>query len=509
MIDQLWILLCSGLVLLMQAGFMCLESGLTRSKNSINVAVKNMADLAVSVALFWLFGYGVMFGISRWGGFGTTDFFFCADNQPMMGVFFLYQAMFCGTATTIISGAVAERLKFGAYMLIVMLVSGLIYPLFGHWAWNDGGWLKNLGFIDFAGSTVVHSIGAWVSLAALLVVGSRQGRFSATGSHKIQGSNLPFAVLGALLLWVGWLGFNGGSTFAFNETVPHVMVNTILSGVGGMITAMLISQAQLKRVEVEEMINGSLAGLVAITACCHLVSNSLAIVVGITAAGVTNLVSQLLKQKRIDDAVDAISVHGGAGMWGTLCVALFGNLEGDLTRYNQILVQLLGIAIAFSWAIVVSWLILKLVNYWYPLRVSVEDEILGLNISEHDAKTDTYELFQVMDKQARTHDLTLRVPVESFTEIGHIATRYNQVIDALEHNHRENAESLEELYAITATTVGAIENQHFDPENFTIFCDRPDEIGILARSLQQIFMIINQQQEELGKLDKHGSESPK
>ncbi|BAQ61509.1 ammonium transporter [Geminocystis sp. NIES-3708] len=498
MIDQLWLLICSGLVLLMQGGFMCLESGLTRSKNSINVAVKNFADFAVSVLLFWAFGYALMFGVSQTGWFGTTNFFFSSSTQPSIAVFFIFQAMFCGTSTTIISGAVAERLQFIAYLIVAILVSAFIYPLFGNWAWNDHGWLKEIGFIDFAGSTVVHSIGAWVSLGTLMVIGARNGRFSAGKINKIQGSNLPFAVLGALLLWVGWIGFNGGSTFALNEKVPDIILHTILSGVGGMICGMILSYVQNQRIEVEELINGSLAGLVGITASCHLVSSPVALMIGVSSAGVTNLVSGNLKRWGIDDAVDAVPVHGGAGIWGTICVGLFGNLELlNHSRGTQILIQLTGISVALLWAFGLTFILLSLINRYYSLRVSAEDEEVGLNISEHGASTDTYELFSVMDTQARNQDLTLRVPVQPFTEIGHIAHRYNQVMDALEVNHRQNVESLEELYTITATAVSAIENNYFQPSDFDDFCDRPDDLGILARALQQMLEKLNKQQKDL------------
>ena len=505
MIDQLWVLLCSGLVFLMQAGFMCLESGLTRAKNSINVAVKNIADFGISVALFWAFGYGIMYGISQAGWIGTSNFFPSAEEeQSSMIVFFLYQAMFCGTATTIISGAVAERLKFSAYLIIATLVSGIIYPVFGHWAWNSDGWLKQLGFIDFAGSTVVHSVGAWVSLATLILIGARQGRFSPSRTvNKIQGTNLPFAVLGALLLWVGWLGFNGGSTFALNDQVPGIILNTVLSGVAGMLTATLWSQLQYGRIEVEELINGSIAGLVAITACCNLVATPLAVIVGATGTMVAQLVSHSLKRWGIDDAVDAVAVHGGAGIWGTLCVALFGQLEviaTDLNRISQLGVQLLGITVVCFWAFGFTWVLLKLLNFFFVLRVSPEAEELGLNVSEHQAKTDTYELFQVMDLQAKTHDLSLRVPVESFTENGHIATRYNQVMDALQKNHRQSVESLEELYALTATIISALENRKFLPTDFDSFASRSDELGILARVLQQIVEMMNAQQQDLARV---------
>ena len=504
-IDLLWILLCSGLVFLMQAGFMCLESGLTRAKNSINVAVKNIADYGISVALFWIFGYGIMFGASQMGWWGSDRFLPSAQNQSASAVaFFIFQVMFCGTATTIISGAVAERLKFSAYIIIAVLVSGFIYPLFGHWAWNEVGWLKQLGFVDFAGSTVVHGVGALVSLATLMVIGSRQGRFEPSGkANKIQGTNLPFAVLGALLLWVGWLGFNGGSTFALDDRVPGIILNTTIAGVAGMLTALVYSQWRHQRVEVEELINGSIAGLVAITACCNLVSTPLAVIIGITGAIVAQLVSQSLKFWQIDDAVDAVAIHGGAGLWGTLCVALFGELEliaTGLNRISQLGVQLLGIGVVCFWAFGVAWLLLKLINSQFALRVSLEAEELGLNVSEHQAKTDTYELFQVMDLQAKTHDLSLRVPVESHTENGHIATRYNQLMDTLEKNHQESAESLEELYAVTATIVAAVENSNYSPADFASFANRSDELGILARMLQQIVETINSQQQDLKQL---------
>ncbi|MBX2862957.1 MAG: ammonium transporter [Leptolyngbyaceae cyanobacterium MAG.088] len=505
MVDLLWVLLCSGLVFLMQAGFMCVESGLTRSKNSINVVVKNMADFGLSVALFWIFGFAIMFGASQSGWIGASHFFLSAGASPKFVAFFLFQAMFCGTATTIISGAVAERLKFSAYLIIVSLVSGLIYPFFGHWAWNglfDGdanGWLGNLGFVDFAGSTVVHSVGAWVSLATLIIIGSRQGRFSTEGkSNNIQGSNLPFSMLGALLLWFGWIGFNGGSTLALNNQVPGIILNTIIAGVAGMITAAILSWIQHHLLEVELLINGTLAGLVAVTACCDVVSAPLAFVVGSTGASVALLVSYGLIRMQIDDAVDAVAVHGGAGAWGTLCVAFFGQLD-DINRGSQLLVQLLGVGICFIWAFGLPWLILKGVNHFFSLRVTAEEELMGLNISEHHAKTDTYDLFQVMDHQAKTSDLSLRVPVEPFTEVGHIATRYNQVMDSLARNHDENIDTLEQIYTLTAAAAAAIENNRFEPEELELYgiCDRNDELGTLAQVLQQLVAAVQQREQDL------------
>lgn len=503
MLDILWLVICSGLVFLMQAGFMCLESGLTRTKNNINVAVKNLLDFAVSVALFWTFGYGIMFGVSVGGWFGLGPVLPHVNASPDMAVFLLFQAMFCGTATTIISGALAERLNFNSYLIISALVSGLVYPVFGHWAWNGlgngngQGWLEALGFVDFAGSTVVHSTGAWVSLAALLLVGARQGRFTKAGdANKIQGSNMPFSVLGALLLWFGWIGFNGGSTLALDEQVPGIVLNTMLAGVTGLLTAAALSGLQHKRVEVELIINGSIAGLVAITACCHVVTTPMAAVVGMTGAGAATLIDYWMVRSRLDDAVGAVAVHGGAGIWGTLCVALFGQLsliDTGLNRFTQLSVQLLGTGVSFVWAFGISWVGLWVLNRVIPLRVSDQAEMVGLNISEHHAKTDTYDLFQVMDHQAQTQDLSLRVPVEPFTEVGHIATRYNQVMANLERQHQQQVDDLEQIYHLVAIASSALDTQTFavnDPE-LEELSERQDDLGYLAQVLQQLLHAVH------------------
>ena len=415
---------------------MCLESGLTRSKNSINVAVKNFADFGISVLLFWLVGY-------RWM-FGTDPQALLSDPvaATKLTAFFLFEMMFCSTATTIVSGAVAERLKFTSYLIVAALTSGLIYPLFGRWAWNGlgsgqiTGWLGEIGFVDFAGSTVVHSVGGWVGLAALVIIGPRIGRFSTSPSREcIRGSNLQLSVLGSILLWLGWLGFNGGSTLALNPQVADIIVNTVLAGASGMLTAGIISWQRRQVPEVEALINGSLAGLVAITASCHAVTPNLALVIGMMGAGVMMLVSSGLKRCQIDDAVDAIAVHTGAGIWGTLAVALFGQLDvlgTGLNRPRQFLVQLLGIVIAMIWSFGVTFIVLYITHRFFPLRVSPETERQGLNASEHKAKTELYDLIEVMQQQAETQDLSLRVPENVWTEVGQVGLQYNRVMEVLE-----------------------------------------------------------------------------
>ncbi len=441
--DILWVAFSAGLVFLMQAGFLCLETGLTRSKNNINVAIKNLADFGLNTLLFWVCGYALMFGASQSGWIGVTNFLpnFAPDHVWLM-VFFFFQLMFCGTAVTILSGAIAERVRFNGYLIITALISALIYPLFGHWAWNgiDGetvhGWLAVSGFVDFAGSTVVHSVGGWAALAILLIVGPRMGRFSKEGPPKsISGANLPLATLGVFLLWFGWFGFNGGSTLALNAQVATILVNTVLAGATGMVAALFLGYYTHHRFDVGLALNGALAGLVAITANAHAVHTASAIVIGAVGGLVMLGAELILERLAIDDAVSAIPVHLSAGVWGTLAVAFFGIPEilgTGLSFWGQLQAQVLGIVVCFLWAFGLTYILLLGINRIFPLRVSVHDEQIGLNVSEHGASTELLDLLTAMEMQSTTGDLSLRVPVEPFTQIGQIAQRYNKVMAALE-----------------------------------------------------------------------------
>jgi ammonium transporter len=451
LIDAFWLVICAAQVFLMQAGFVCLEAGLTRSKNNINVAVKNLTDLCIAIILFWAVGYSLMFGASYHGWGGTIDFL---PDVSRMGAwpaaFLLFQIMFCGTAVTIISGATAERMRYRSYIITTIIVAGLIYPVFGHWAWNGidtgvlSGWLGSRGFVDFAGSTVVHSVGGWVALAAVLVIGPRSGRFPDGGPpREIPGANLPLSVLGAVLLWFGWFGFNAGSALRLTEQVPMILINTALAGGAGLLAVLMIRLSMGGTVQVALLINGALAGLVAITASSNAVTPSSAMLIGLLGGVVMFVVNKLLIHFRIDDAVGAISVHLGAGIWGTLAVALFvqpDRLASGLDRWAQLQVQGLGVFICFVWTFGVVYLLLSLINRFFPLRVPPDSEHLGLNITEHGATTELLELFTAMDHQSRTGDLNLRVPVEPFTEVGQIADRHNQVIAALEQAVNRTAE---------------------------------------------------------------------
>jgi Amt family ammonium transporter len=442
MIDILWIVFSGILVFVMQAGFMCLESGMTRSKNSINVAIKNLADFVFAVLFFWIIGFGLMFGQSFHGFLGMTQYCYSFNNNAYLTAFFFFQAMFCGTATTIFSGAVAERMRFSSYLLIAIVLSTIIYPFYGHWVWNginefkSTGWLAKMGFVDFAGSTVVHSVGGWVALAALLIIGPREGRFNNNNQAvEITSWNIPFSVLGTLLLWLGWFGFNAGSTLAFNSNVPPIIAKTMLAGASSAVMYLLTGWYFSGKPTINYLINGSIGGLVAITASCHCVSGISSVFIGCIAAWVCMGSEYFLIRYKIDDAVGAVPVHLGCGIWGTFAVALFGKqevLDNGLSIIEQSSVQLTGIVTAFLVSFPFALLFLWLVDKKFPLRVSQEDELIGLNVSEHGAKTETSNLFSTMTEHEKTGDLSLRVPVDPFTEIGPIAQKYNSVMEALQ-----------------------------------------------------------------------------
>ena len=393
-VDTLWVIFASALVFVMQAGFLCLESGMTRSKNSINVAIKNLADFCLSTLVFWAVGFGLMFGLSYKGWIGLDLFVLdFASTTPSLAVFFLFQVMFCGAAVTILSGIVAERMKFGGYLFVAFIVAGILYPVAGHWSWagiggsGGTGWLAELGFVDFAGSTVVHSVGGWAGLALVLIVGPRLGRFAGeSGMRAITPSNMPTAALGAILLFIGWLGFNGGSTLALNETVPAILVNTVVGGCIGAISAGGLSYAVNQRLDVDQFINGALGGLVAVTANCFAISTGSAALIGLVGGMIVVFCSRILESLKIDDAVGAIPVHLGAGIWGTLATGLYGDLETlgtGLGRLEQVGVQALGVLVYGGWTFGVAFLVFYFGNKILRFRVSEEEEIAGLNISEH------------------------------------------------------------------------------------------------------------------------------
>jgi len=459
-IDTLWVIDCAVLVFIMQAGFMCMETGLSRHKNSINVALKNAADFGVSVVIFWIFGFGLMFGTSYNGFFGTDLFFFKTDKAEYM-TYFVFQAMFVATAATIISGAVAERMKFNGYLIMTVLATGIIYPIVGHWAWSSSylskynsvdqllvatgtikttGWLSDLGFVDFAGSTIVHSVGGWIALAAVLILGPRIGKYSDANKGKFTGSSFPLAVLGTLILWFGWFGFNGGSNGAMDETVPLILINTFLAAAFGLLTGLSISYYKFKKPDPFYIILGPLAGLVAITAGCNSMTSVTSIFVGIVGAIIAIVVNEILNKFQIDDVVGAVPVHLAAGIWGTLAVGLFSNLDildTGLDRFEQIKIQLIGIFSIGVFTFITSFTLLSIFNKFYPLRVSPVQEELGLNIAEHNAVSIEHDLISILDKQSESGDLRVRGPQDPFTAGGVIGLYYNKLMSKLETSEEE------------------------------------------------------------------------
>lgn len=467
-LDFVWVMMAAALVFLMQGGFMCLESGMCRAKNSINVAIKNLGDLLVSACLFWLFGFGIMFGVSESGLFGTSDFAVDFGGKSWVAAFFVFQAVFCGTAATIDSGSVAERTRFEAYLVISAVVSGLIYPVFGHWAWGSflhgqtQGWLEAMGFIDFAGSSVVHSVGGWVALAGIIMIGPRIGKFDDKGNpRKIPAHSLLFVYLGTFLLFFGWFGFNCGSTLAASSDIAGIAANTILAGcfggLGGSVSSWL---SNFGRPEAEDIANGVLGGLVGITAGCACVSTVGAVVIGLTSGVlVWWSVRFIERQFKLDDVVGAVSVHGVCGAWGTILLAAFIRpeaLPSGVSRLEQMGVQAIGVGSCFLWAFGCAWATLSFVKLFINLRVNPEDEHIGLNVAEHGATSSILELAEAMNLATKTGDYSdrCRAPVEFGTEIGDLAGCYNEMLDAIQREKQKIEASRERGHSVAAELSG-------------------------------------------------------
>ncbi|MEQ9439279.1 MAG: ammonium transporter [Cyclobacteriaceae bacterium] len=390
--DALWVLFAAALVFLMQVGFKSLEVGMVRRHQVAAVAMKNMVDWTVGSIIFFVVGFGLMFGHST-GGFLGTDLFFPSDWQaegshPLGAIFFMFQLAFVGTAITIVSGSMSERTGFLPYLTASVIIALVIYPVFGHWVWgnlffeSNSAWLGDLGFVDFAGSTVVHSVGAWVSLAGLKLLGPRLGRYDERGKLKeFEPNSIPMAVSGVFILWFGWWGFNGGSTLAFGADVGYIILNTNLAGAAGALAAYFHSYFFQKKANIyEKMIGGALGGLVAITASPHIQTPLTSLLIGALAGIIHNVSFDLLAKKwKIDDAVGAIPVHGFCGAFGTLAVALFAPAELlPHGRLMQLGIQTLGVFVCFVWAGGIGYVMFYLLKKTIGLRVSPEEERNGI-----------------------------------------------------------------------------------------------------------------------------------
>lgn len=398
-IDTMWILLAAFLVMFMQPGFAMVEAGFTRSKNTANILMKNFADFAIGSIVFWLMGYTLMYGEDIGGFLGKIDLFFSSDDiDGVPGqASLLFQTVFAATAATIVSGAMAERTKFGSYLIFSLVITAFIYPISGHWVWG-GGWLssREIPFHDFAGSTVVHSVGAWVGLTGAFLVGPRIGKYTSDGKPRaIPGHNLIFGALGVFILWFGWFGFNPGSQLAAAgednaSAIAHIAVTTNLAAAAGALTALFLTWIVYKRPGLSLTLNGALAGLVGITAGCDIVSPGGAIIIGIIAGTVlvfgVSLVDKVLK---IDDPVGAISVHGLAGATGTILVGFFAT-DGGLFYgggTGLLVTQLIGVIAIAAWALGTGFILFSILKYTVGIRVSRKIEEEGLDVYEHGEST--------------------------------------------------------------------------------------------------------------------------
>jgi len=410
-VDTIWVLVGAFLVFFMQAGFGMVEAGFIRAKNSCNILTKNFMDYCAASIMFFVIGYALMFGGGN-GFVGLSGFGLSGASVPggvnvPLWAFWLFQAAFCGAAATIVAGAMAERMKFQAYLVYTMIISGLVYPIIGHWIWG-GGWLANLGFADFAGSTVVHSTGGWAALIGAILLGPRLGKFGPNGNAKaIAGHNIPLASLGVFILWFGWFGFNPGSTLGVTSDggalAARVAVNTNMAAAAGAIAAMVTVWLRFGKPDLSMTMNGALAGLVAVTAPCAYIESWAAVAIGLIGGVIVVFGVRLLDRLGVDDPVGAVPVHGMNGLWGTLAVGLFASpaVGGDAGPeglfygggLHQLGVQALGGLAGAAFSLTVMGLVFLVLKRTMGLRVSEEEELKGLDIGEHGLEA--YSGFQI------------------------------------------------------------------------------------------------------------------
>lgn len=390
-LDTIWVVLTAAMIILMEGGFALLEAGFVRHKNNVNIIMKVLVDITIGALCFYLVGFAFMYGKDAWGLIGTSGFALVGDLSHIqlsisLDTFWLFQAAFVIAVISIVSGAVAERINFRAYILYAMIMTAVIYPIAGHWVWG-GGWISQLGMLDFAGSAVIHALGGFSALAAAMFIGPRKGKFTSLGTSTIAlPSNIPLASVGAFLLWFGWFGFNAGSTLSGTDArIGHIAIVTMLSAASGGAATLLYTLFRYKRSDAPAVINGSLAGLVGITAGCAFVSDQAAIFIGAISGLLMLFATNWLESRKIDDPVGAFPVHAVSGMWGTIALGLFST-EGGLFYgggWNLLGVQMLGLIVLCIWGFVMTWLGLSLIRLWIPVRSTEEEEEMGLDISYH------------------------------------------------------------------------------------------------------------------------------
>ncbi|WP_233356208.1 ammonium transporter [Henriciella aquimarina] len=475
LLNMVWVMVAAALVMVMQIGFLLLEAGMVRSKNSINVAMKNIMDFAASVLFFAVIGFMLAFGASSWLPVGfETGLAGLRDIGGGNEIFFLFQAMFCGTAATIVSGAVAERMRLSAYVLGSIVVGALVYPVFVHWSWgaalqpNSGAFLGNAGYVDFAGSTVVHALGGWLSLAACIVLGARRGRFRENGEPvRFSGHSPVLAGAGTLMLYIGWIGFNGGSTGAASTSIGSIVLNTILAGSAGCIAGYLWTMIGDRTVFPEKVMNGLIAGLVAVTAGCHILDPAASVLVGLAGASGALWFNQWLEHNfRIDDAVGAIGVHGFAGVLGALLLAVLAP-QAALPAgswLDQLGIQLLGCLLNFAWAFGTGFALYSALKALTGIRVKPEAEEKGLNENEHSTRIGIGHIEEAMgDLVSGTADLSMRLPVEGGDEAERLTRTFNALMENMQIKELEKAQNeSERRTAEEAERFSALANATFE-----------------------------------------------
>lgn len=460
MLDAVWVLVAAALVMMMQLGFLLLEAGMVRSKNSINVAMKNVMDFAVSALAFGAIGFMLAFGASELLPFGTEWALFGLQDVDNSGlIFFIFQVMFCGTAATIVSGGVAERMRLSSYTIGSIVIGALIYPVFVHWAWgsalgeNAGAFLANMGFVDFAGSTVVHATGGWLTLAACLMLGARSGRFDENGNPvRVSGHSTVLAAGGALLLFIGWIGFNGGSTIAADMSIGFIIANTVLAGAAGTTAGYLWTMIRHKTVLPEKVLCGLIGGLVAVTAGCAALTIPGAVFVGLAGAVAANWGNDFLERElKIDDAVGAIGAHAFAGVVGTILLALLAPVANLPTgdRVSQLFVQSLGVVLNFIWSFGTGLLFFGVLSRVMGIRVGADAERHGLNQTEHATRIGIGHVEEAMDHLVRgTADLNVRLPVDPGDEAERLVLTFNALLDNLQEQEQLRSDAVENQRAV-------------------------------------------------------------
>lgn len=471
-VDTIWTLIAAALVFFMQAGFAMVETGFTRAKNAGNIIMKNLMDFAFGSVVYWIIGFGLMFGASIYGIVGTPDFFVLGDHSttlPTMAIL-IFQTVFAATAATIVSGAMAERTKFKSYIIYSIVISALVYPISGHWVWG-GGWLSQIGYHDFAGSSVVHMVGGIAALVGAKMLGPRIGKYTKDGKSKaIPGHSLTLGALGVFILWFGWFGFNGGSTVsatgdAVISSMSNIFVTTNIAAAVSTCAVLIITWIRYKKPDVSMTLNGALAGLVAITAGCDAVSPGGAAIIGLIAAFVVVFGIEFIDKKlKIDDPVGAIGVHGFCGAIGTILVGFFA-VDGGLFYgggASYLGVQALGVLSIAAWVVVAMLITFGIIKKTVGLRVSKADEISGLDISEHGLSSSYADFMPILSDMSlnERNDMVTTAPavsIEKAVPVEHIGTpgknKMTNVVIITKQNKFEELKEEMNAIGITGMTV--------------------------------------------------------